>query len=177
MKQRQKPDHLKKIAGGIFIVIAIALTVFAFIVQAEQRKEAELDRLDREKFSQLEMKMNDILADFKNISPESGWKLIRACDTANTPFPSEEGMMCSITIDGQFKKGNQDALSNSLKDNQFIFKAEGKDFSTTLRTYVLADNDDVNCTLSYVGEGGDTPGESSFYCYGPSRALYYSVAD
>jgi hypothetical protein len=177
MKQRQKPDHLKKIAGGIFIVIAIALTVFAFIVQAEQRKEAELDRRDQEKFSQLEVKMNEVLGEFQKIAPEGEWELSKSCGRTGGKFESpDDQKFCNLTISTSktlpitLDKLNQVvAAKNIILDQRFYNNEENR---TLL--YSEEKNGEVSCTLVSFGQSKAEVEGPLFNCKSDARKYYYT---
>ena len=176
MKQRQKPDHAKKIIAGLFVVIAIALTIFAFIVQAEQRKEAELDRADREKFTQLEGKMNTLLGEFQKIAPDGQWRISKSCDKANTPFPSEKGTVCGLAVYGAPDfVADTDILQRAIGDENFSFRSSdlSENENVMYHSYVI-DNSDLNCTLRGTGENRGSLKEPVFNCWGSAKKSYFS---
>lgn len=183
MATKKSPRKKKKTTSPRNIILLIIATVLGALivwVTINAVRQQQLEREDREKFAVLEAKMGEVKAKFEQASLGVSWEQVKSCNRMSTPFPSDEGIGCSIEVisAGEVDLAQIEQLRRELTVAGFD---EGKTVTSsedekTLITDYNPGIKDVYCSLLVNDADENNQGmKPVFYCRTASSKIVYPL--
>ena len=178
-KTNKLSDKLSRVSKKKLILGSILLAVVlitAWVLFKNYTYQNQL-RVDREKFTQLEAKMESILVKFKEIAPDANWRYEKSCARTGGKFENAtDRKFCNLTVEtDQNLSGKYNELANAVIASGFNLseRRENRDKTMIYREYGN-ESQEMGCLIGIPSDEVVEDQETFFNCQSKSLQYYYT---